>query len=217
LIPTQPVPARAPIGSLAVVLVLIVLAAAAGVGLAWAANPTPNGPFTKCKTAPLLAPHQYKAAPATCIDLNKPYAATMLTSKGNITVTFLVGAAPVTVNNFIVLAVNGYFTGQRFFQATDWYVQSGDPTNSGRGGPGYSLPEEPTITPWDAGAVGMARAPGGPVNGSQFFIEKAAWPGSGPADHRRPHPAHRCEEELGRGRGYTIGPRFQCSTFIPRS
>ena len=181
MIPTQPVPARVPIGSLAVVLVLIVLAAAAGVGLAWAANPTPNGPFTKCKTAPLLAPHQYKAAPATCIDLNKPYAATMLTSKGNITVTFLVGAAPVTVNNFIVLAVNGYFTGQRFFQATDWYVQSGDPTNSGRGGPGYGLPDEPApADAWVPGSMGMARFPAG-VSGSQFFITKSAWPGGNPA------------------------------------
>jgi len=163
-----------------VVLVLIVLTAAAGVGLAWAANPVPNGPFTKCRTAPLAATHQYKAAPATCIDLNKPYSATMLTSKGSITLTFLVGAAPVTVNNFIVLAVNGYFTGQRFFQATDWYVQSGDPTNSGRGGPGYDLPEEPAPDDaWVPGSVGMARFPYG-LSGSQFFITKSAWPGGNP-------------------------------------
>jgi peptidyl-prolyl cis-trans isomerase B (cyclophilin B) len=181
VIPAQPAPARAPIGALAVVLVLIVLTAAAGVGLAWAANPTPNGPFTKCKTATLLAPHQYKAAPATCIDRNKPYSATLLTSKGSVTLAFLVGAAPATVNNFIVLAVNGYFTGQRFFQATDWYVQSGDPNDSGRGGPGYGLPDEPAPNDaWVPGSVGMARFPDG-VSGSQFFITKSGWPGGNPS------------------------------------
>jgi len=164
-----------------VVLVIIVLAAAAGVGLAWAANPTPNGPFTKCKTAPLVAPHQYRSAPPTCIDLNKPYSATILTSKGSITVSFLVGATPVSVNNFIVLAVNGFYTGDRFFRVEDWYGQTGDPTNTGRGGPGYGLPDEPAPNDaWVPGSLGMARFPDG-VSGSQFFITKAPWPGGNPS------------------------------------
>jgi cyclophilin family peptidyl-prolyl cis-trans isomerase len=60
-------------------------------------------------------------------------------------------------------------------------VQAGDPNGNGTGGPGYNLPEEPSsFLNWELGAVGMARVPGGPVNGSQFFIEKAAWPGAGP-------------------------------------
>jgi len=180
LISPQPVPERAPIGALAVVLVLSVPTVAAGVGLAWAANPTPAGPFAKCKTAPQLAPRLYKAPPATCIDLNKPYSATILTTKGSITVIFLVGATPVTVNNFIVLAVNGYFAGQRFFQVADWYAQSGDPTNSGRGSPGYGLADEPAPNDsWAPGSVGMARFPSG-ISGSQFFITKSAWPGGNP-------------------------------------
>lgn len=180
MIAPQPVPDRAPIGALAVVLVLIVLAAAVGVGLAWAANPTPGAAFAKCQTAPQLAPHVYKSAPATCIDLNKPYSATILTSKGDITVTFLVGSAPITVNNFIVLAVNGYFNGQRFFQVQDWFAQSGDPTDTGHGGPGYLLPDEPAPDDtWVPGSVGMARFPDG-VSGGQFFITKAGWPGGNP-------------------------------------
>ena len=51
---------------------------------------------------------------------------------------------------------------------------------SGRGGPGYGLPGEPSNDRWGLGAVGMARVPGGAINGSQFFIEKAAWPDPGP-------------------------------------
>ena len=59
-------------------------------------------------------------------------------------------------------------------------VQGGDPGGDGRGGPGYNLPDETTTTPWGLGAVGMARVPGGAVNGSQFFIEKGDWPPPGP-------------------------------------
>jgi cyclophilin family peptidyl-prolyl cis-trans isomerase len=181
LIPNPPASSRLPIGALAVVLVLVVAAAAAGVAMAWAANPAPSGAFARCKTAPQVAPHIYQAPPATCIDLNKPYSATILTTKGDITLTFLVGAAPVTVNNFIVLAVNGYFTGDRFFNVQDWFVQSGDPTNSGRGGPGYTLPDEPSpADAWVPGSVGMARFPAG-ISGSQFFITKLAWPGGNPS------------------------------------
>ncbi len=88
--------------------------------------------------------------------------------------------APVTVNNFVVLAIHGYYNGLTFWRSEDWVVQGGDPRGDGRGGPGYDLPDEPTATPWDVAAVGMARVPGGAVNGSQFFIEKAPWPASGP-------------------------------------
>jgi len=86
----------------------------------------------------------------------------------------------VTVNNFVVLAIHGYYNGLTFWRSEDWVVQGGDPRGDGRGGPGYDLPDEPTAAPWDVAAVGMARVPGGAVNGSQFFIEKAPWPASGP-------------------------------------
>jgi cyclophilin family peptidyl-prolyl cis-trans isomerase len=86
----------------------------------------------------------------------------------------------VTVNNFIVLALDGYYDGMPW-KTEDWVVQSGDPNGDGTGGPGYTLPEEPNTAPdWGIGAVGMARPIGAPINGSQFFIERAAWPGSGP-------------------------------------
>jgi cyclophilin family peptidyl-prolyl cis-trans isomerase len=81
-----------------------------------------------------------------------------------------------------VLAVNGYYNGLTFWDAPDWEVQGGDPNGNGTGGPGYNLPEEPSpALKWTAGAVGMARVPGGPINGSQFFIVKTFWPNGGPS------------------------------------
>jgi cyclophilin family peptidyl-prolyl cis-trans isomerase len=79
-----------------------------------------------------------------------------------------------------VLAVHGYYTGLEFWKSEDWVVQAGDPLNNGTGGPGYNLPDESNAQPWGVGSVGMARVPGGAINGSQFFIQKADWPGSGP-------------------------------------
>jgi cyclophilin family peptidyl-prolyl cis-trans isomerase len=173
-------PSRLPAGGLLVLLVLVAAVAAAGVGVAWAANPAPTGAFAKCRTAPQVAPRVYKAAPAMCIDTNKPYSATILTTKGDVTVAFLVGSAPITVNNFIVLAVNGYYNGLRFFQITDWYVQTGDALNNGHGGPGYTLPEEPAPDDtWAPGSLGMARLPEG-ISGGQAFITKQPWPGGNP-------------------------------------
>jgi cyclophilin family peptidyl-prolyl cis-trans isomerase len=173
-------PSRLPAGGLLVLLVLVAAVAAAGVGVAWAANPAPTGAFAKCRTAPQVAPRVYKAAPAMCIDTNKPYSATILTTKGDVRVAFLVGSAPITVNNFIVLAVNGYYNGLRFFQITDWYLQTGDPLNNGRGGPGYTLPEEPAPDDaWAPGSLGMARLPEG-ISGGQAFITKQPWPGGNP-------------------------------------
>jgi cyclophilin family peptidyl-prolyl cis-trans isomerase len=70
----------------------------------------------------------------------------------------------------------------RFFKAQDWVVQTGDPSDDGTGGPGYTLPDENTNATYDVGSVGMARAPGQPVNGSQFFMMRLIWPGAGPGD-----------------------------------
>ncbi|TMC54964.1 MAG: peptidylprolyl isomerase [Chloroflexi bacterium] len=116
-----------------------------------------------------------------CITGTQKLEATINTSQGAIVVKLHPEVAPVTVNNFVVLAIHGYYNGLIFWKSEDWVVQGGDPRGDGRGGPGYNLPDEPTTTGWDLGAVGMARVPGGAVNGSQFFIQKGVWPGSGPS------------------------------------
>ena len=173
-------PSRLPIGSLAVVAVLVVLTIAAGQVVGWAANPAPTGAFARCHTAPVTGPHTFAGPPAMCIDPGKSYSATITTTKGDIGIVFLTGSTPQTVNNFIVLAVNGYFTGQSFFKISDWYLQTGDPTGTGRGGPGYLLPDEPSKDQWVPGSLGMARLPSG-LSGSQFFITKSDFQGGPPS------------------------------------
>jgi cyclophilin family peptidyl-prolyl cis-trans isomerase len=115
-----------------------------------------------------------------CITASQKLRATVTTTQGDFVIDLAPEVAPVTVNNFVVLATHGYYNGLNFWKSEDWVVQGGDPRGDGRGGPGYNLPDETTATPWGLGAVGMARPIGGPVNGSQFFVMKAAWPGSGP-------------------------------------
>ncbi len=166
------------------VLILGVLVAAvlgAGLAVDQALNPNPPAALSGCKTSTQVAPHEFIGPPPICISASRKYQAAVNTTQGQIVIQLLPEIAPVTVNNFVVLAVNGDYSGLTFWHSEDWVVQGGDPSGNGRGGPGYTLPDEPNTTPdWALGAVGMARVPTGPVNGSQFFIEKASWPGTGP-------------------------------------
>lgn len=133
-----------------------------------------------CVTSTQIGPHQFIGRQPICISAAHTYQATINTTQGAVVIQLYPQIAPVTVNNFIVLALDGYYNGMPW-KTEDWVVQSGDPKGDGTGGPGYTLPDEPNTTPdWGIGAVGMARPIGAPVNGSQFFIERAAWPGGGP-------------------------------------
>ncbi len=165
-----------------VVIGLAVLAVVlgAGFGLDKALQPSVPSELSGCKLAVQTGPHEFAGRQPICIQAGKTYTATLSTTDGAIVIQLLPQWAPVTVNNFVVLAVNGYFNGLTFWDSQDWEAQAGDPLNNGRGGPGYNLPEEPSPLKWDPGAVGMARIPGGPINGSQFFITKASWPNNGP-------------------------------------
>jgi peptidyl-prolyl cis-trans isomerase B (cyclophilin B) len=116
-----------------------------------------------------------------CITAQQKLTATITTTQGDVVLQLHPEVAPLTVNNFVVLATHGYYNGLAFWNSESWVIQGGDPLGNGRGGPGYTLPDEPSFTPWGLGAVGMARVPGGPVNGSQFFIQKGDWPSPGPS------------------------------------
>ena len=178
--PALPIrPGRASLVGVLSVAIVVAVAVLAGDLAGWAtATPRPAA-FAACRTAAESAPKLYTAAPAMCIDTGRPYSAILHTSAGDITVSFLVGTAPVTVNNFIVLAVNGYFNGTAITKVTDWYVQGGDPTGTGTGGPGYSLPAESGDNNWVPGSIGMTRDASG-INGGQFFITKSPFPGGAP-------------------------------------
>ena len=156
------------------------IAILAGEVLAWGLHPQPQGAFARCHTARQVAQRVYAGPPAMFIDPKASYFAVIHTTKGDMGVTLLTTVAPVTVNNFIVLAVNGYYNGLRFYKHGPFYWQSGDPNEDGTGGPGYTLPDEDTSSePFVPGSLGMARFPDG-VSGGQFFVTTDNWPGAGP-------------------------------------
>ena len=112
--------------------------------------------------------------PPTCIDPTKTYAASVATTKGTFSIALDAKNAPITVNNFIVLARYHYFDGVAFHRIIPGFVdQVGDANGPtpGQGGPGYTfadeLPKEPS--PYAEGAVAMANS-GANTNGSQWFV-----------------------------------------------
>src|SRR5437762_1987048 len=118
---------------------------------------------------------KYDKPPEMKIDVNKKYTATLDTDKGKIVLELFPKEAPKTVNNFVTLARDGFFDGTIFHRVIPGFmIQGGDPTGTGRGGPGYQIDNEnkDTTRKYDAGTVGMANA-GPDTNGSQFFIMDA--------------------------------------------
>jgi cyclophilin family peptidyl-prolyl cis-trans isomerase len=173
-----------PIVALGISALVVALVIGAGIGIDWTLGAHPASTFSGCRTASQLAPDLYSAQPAMCIDTKANYTGTLKTTKGDISFALLTRQTPRTVNNFIVLAENGYFNGQRFWRSMDWVIQTGDPLGNGHGGPGYALAPEPPATDdqWPVGSMGMARFPDGTISGSQFFILKGAWPNGNPVD-----------------------------------
>ncbi|HEY1348393.1 MAG TPA: peptidylprolyl isomerase [Ktedonobacteraceae bacterium] len=113
---------------------------------------------------------QYNKPPEMQIETNRTYRVLLQTSKGEIKLELNPAEAPLTVNNFVVLARDGFYDGVVFHRVEPRFViQGGDPTGTGRGGPGYQFNDEPVKRPYRAGTVAMANA-GPNTNGSQFFI-----------------------------------------------
>ncbi|MBC7926412.1 MAG: peptidylprolyl isomerase [Bryobacteraceae bacterium] len=119
-----------------------------------------------------MASKQYSAPPETVIDSGKTYTATLETSRGSIVCELHAKDAPKTVNNFVFLAREGFYDGTVFHRVIeDFMVQGGDPTGTGRGGPGYKFEDELKDNPHKhaRGVLSMANA-GPNTNGSQFFV-----------------------------------------------
>jgi len=112
------------------------------------------------------------------IDAGKKYTATLNTSKGDIVCELFAKDAPKTVNNFVFLARDKFYDGTVFHRViADFMIQGGDPTASGRGGPGYRFEDETKGNPnkHEVGTLSMANA-GPNTNGSQFFVTHVATP-----------------------------------------
>jgi len=116
---------------------------------------------------------KYNKAPEMQIDPGKKYIAHFETSKGEFDVELFAKEAPITVNNFVFLARDGFYNGLTFHRVIDnFMIQGGDPDGRGTGGPGYKWPDEPSALQLkhdSPGILSMANA-GPNTNGSQFFI-----------------------------------------------
>jgi peptidyl-prolyl cis-trans isomerase B (cyclophilin B) len=115
-------------------------------------------------------PKSYSSPPEMTIDPAKHYTATIETEKGNLVLELFASDVPVTVNNFVFLAREGFYDNTTFHRViADFMAQGGDPTGTGAGGPGYKFKDEFTSHSHVTGALSMANA-GADTNGSQFFI-----------------------------------------------
>jgi cyclophilin family peptidyl-prolyl cis-trans isomerase/protein-disulfide isomerase len=121
---------------------------------------------------------QYNQCPPVVIDQSKAYTATLKTEKGDIKIKLFANKAPLAVNSFVFLSREGYFDGVTFHRVlADFVAQTGDPSGTGSGGPGYTFANEISADlKYDhPGVVGMANS-GADTNGSQFFITYKALP-----------------------------------------
>lgn len=119
---------------------------------------------------PKTQPVSSKQVPELQVDETKRYQAVLNTTEGVMTIDLYVDKTPITVNNFVSLAKEGFYNGTIFHRAIkDFMIQGGDPKGDGTGGPGYKFDDEPFEGEYTAGTIAMANA-GPNTNGSQFFI-----------------------------------------------
>ena len=164
-------------GMISIILVLATLSfvscgeAAPTPAPAPAPTPTPAQP-PEPPSEPVVKPEPktYSEPPQMMIDTSKKYTAVIVTEKGSLVLELFAKDVPVTVNNFVFLATEGFYNGSTFHRVIPGFmVQGGDPTGTGRGGPGYEFEDEFTDHKHVAGALSMANK-GPNTNGSQFFI-----------------------------------------------
>ena len=112
----------------------------------------------------------YGSPPQMALQPGKKYTASIETSAGTMTAELFADEAPKTVNNFVFLARDGFYDGVIFHRVISGFmIQGGDPTGTGRGGPGYQFNDERVSRPYKRGTLAMANA-GPNTNGSQFFV-----------------------------------------------
>jgi cyclophilin family peptidyl-prolyl cis-trans isomerase len=145
------------------------------IALVWFLMPQSEEPVVD---APVVKQLQYDSPPTMMIDQSKQYFATVKMAKGGeFVIQLYPDKAPVTVNNFVFLAREGYYDGTTFHRViSDFMAQGGDPTGTGGGDPGYRFEDEPNDLEFDKAGI-LAMANSGPnTNGSQFFITYAPTP-----------------------------------------
>ena len=130
-----------------------------------------TGLFLSCGKSEEATPMKWNTPPQMSIDPDKKYTAVIETEKGDLVLELFAKDVPVTVNNFVFLARQGYYDSSTFHRVLrDFMAQGGDPTGTGAGGPGYTFPNEITAHKHVVGAISMAHSSAPNSNGSQFFI-----------------------------------------------
>lgn len=180
--PSAPSNVPAYLAAAVVLLVLVLIGWSLGGGSATTATNGSAMPMTvvsepaEAAQPDLPTDGLYTAAPPMTIDVSKNYTATITTPRGDIVIKLRPDLAPQTVNSFIFLSREGYYDGLTWHRViADFMAQGGDPTGTGGGGPGYTVPAEFSDVSFDRpGILAMAR-PGNDINGngSQFFITTA--------------------------------------------
>jgi len=132
-----------------------------------------------CPASPkaTLTKPSWKTAPPMTIDTSKTYTATVDTDAGPFTIALDAKTTPQTVNNFVFLSDQKFYNCVTFHRVIPQFMnQTGDPTGTGTGGPGYTIPDEfpPTASnpaqQYPLGSVAMANTGSANSGGSQFFI-----------------------------------------------
>jgi len=143
----------------------------AGVGIfVWKSGDKKIEPVVEKNT---MQTKQYANPPDMAIDQKKNYMATIATDKGNMAVKLFASEAPVTVNNFVFLAREGFYDNTIFHRIIKGFmIQGGDPQGTGMGGPGYKFADELVTREYTRGTIAMANS-GPNTNGSQFFVMHA--------------------------------------------
>jgi len=119
---------------------------------------------------------RYDSAPAMVLEGGIDYSVIMKTSLGDITIDLFETETPITVNNFVFLAREGFYDGTRFHRIISGFmIQGGDPLGNGTGGPGYKFADEKITREYMRGTLAMANS-GPNTNGSQFFIMHQDYP-----------------------------------------
>lgn len=129
-----------------------------------------TGCWTAEQTSLVDGAPSWTAPPAMAIDPENTYIATISTTKGKIILQLDAANAPVDTNNFVCLANAGYYDDTIFHRiSSDFLIQAGDRSGTGTGGPGYTIPSDPTTGNYPEGSIALANSKPD-QNGSQFFI-----------------------------------------------
>lgn len=123
----------------------------------------------------VLGKRQFTACPPVTVETNKQYIATLHTEKGDVVIQLFADKAPFTVNSFLFLVRNGWYEDITFHRVIpDLFAQTGDPSGTGKGLPGYFVVTEivPQLKFNKPGMVAMVNS-GPDTSGSQFFITYA--------------------------------------------